>query len=118
MNQSRPHIKKTRESARQVVTAGAGLMSWGHWIPVPRLERRTLVPLVTAGPREEPETSALRGVRYVYGGELTELRSRLSGAWPDNKAPTDGWKTFQLRHQLFSLGEDFWIQNAGGENVY
>jgi uncharacterized protein YxjI len=29
-----------------------------------------------------------------------------------------GWTTFQLRRQLLALGEDFWIQNAQGENVY
>src|SRR5437879_13479480 len=32
--------------------------------------------------------------------------------------PENCWSTYHLRHQLFSLGEDFWIQNAGGENVY
>jgi len=31
---------------------------------------------------------------------------------------TSGWSTYQLRRQLFSIGEDFWIQNAQGENVY
>lgn len=36
----------------------------------------------------------------------------------ESKPLENGWTTFQLRHQLFSLGEDFWIQNAGGENVY
>jgi uncharacterized protein YxjI len=36
----------------------------------------------------------------------------------ENKQPENGWKTFQLRHQLFSLGEDFWIENSQGENVY
>ena len=36
----------------------------------------------------------------------------------ESKSLENGWTTFQLRHQLFSLGEDFWIQNAGGENVY
>jgi uncharacterized protein YxjI len=29
-----------------------------------------------------------------------------------------GWTTFQLRRQLLAFGEDFWIQNAQGENVY
>ena len=29
-----------------------------------------------------------------------------------------GWTTFQLRRQLFAIGEDFWIRNAQGENVY
>jgi len=29
-----------------------------------------------------------------------------------------GWTTYQLRRQLFSIGEDFWIQNAQGENVF
>ena len=37
---------------------------------------------------------------------------------PDNKPPDNGWSTFQLHHELFSLGEDFWIQNVRGENVY
>jgi uncharacterized protein YxjI len=31
---------------------------------------------------------------------------------------TNGWTTYQLRRQLLALGEDFWIQNAQGENVY
>ena len=30
----------------------------------------------------------------------------------------NGWTTYQLRRQLLALGEDFWIQNAQGENVY
>ncbi len=29
-----------------------------------------------------------------------------------------GWTTYQLRRQLLALGEDFWIQNAQGENVF
>jgi uncharacterized protein YxjI len=29
-----------------------------------------------------------------------------------------GWTTYQLRRQLLAFGEDFWIQNAQGENVY
>jgi uncharacterized protein YxjI len=29
-----------------------------------------------------------------------------------------GWTTFQLRRQLFAIGEDFWIRNAQGQNVY
>ncbi|HEV2216489.1 MAG TPA: LURP-one-related family protein [Candidatus Dormibacteraeota bacterium] len=29
-----------------------------------------------------------------------------------------GWTTYQLRRQLLSIGEDFWIQNAQGENIY
>ena len=29
-----------------------------------------------------------------------------------------GWTTFQLRRQLFAIGEDFWIRNAEGENAY
>ena len=29
-----------------------------------------------------------------------------------------GWTTYQLRRQLFSIGEDFWIQNAQGQNVF
>ena len=29
-----------------------------------------------------------------------------------------GWSTYQLRRQLFSNGEDFWVENAQGENVY
>ncbi|HKV86755.1 MAG TPA: LURP-one-related family protein [Candidatus Dormibacteraeota bacterium] len=29
-----------------------------------------------------------------------------------------GWSIFQLRRQMFSIGEDFWIQNDRGENVY
>jgi len=31
---------------------------------------------------------------------------------------TSGWSTYQLRRQLFSIGEDFWVQNAQGENAY
>src|SRR5260370_7205099 len=31
---------------------------------------------------------------------------------------TTGWTTYQLRRQIFSIGEDFWVQTAGGENVY
>ena len=31
---------------------------------------------------------------------------------------TAGWTTYQLRRQLLAVGEDFWIQNAQGENVY
>lgn len=30
----------------------------------------------------------------------------------------NGWATYQLRRQLLALGEDFWVQNAQGENVY
>jgi uncharacterized protein YxjI len=30
----------------------------------------------------------------------------------------NGWTTYQLRRQLISIGEDFWVQNAQGENVY
>ena len=33
-------------------------------------------------------------------------------------AVTAGWTTFQLRRQLLAIGEDFWVQNAQGENVY
>lgn len=29
-----------------------------------------------------------------------------------------GWTTYQLRRQLFSIGEDFWVKNAQGENVF
>ena len=29
-----------------------------------------------------------------------------------------GWTTYHLRRQLIAIGEDFWIQNAQGENVY
>lgn len=29
-----------------------------------------------------------------------------------------GWTVYQLRRQLFSIGEDFWVRNALGENVY
>jgi uncharacterized protein YxjI len=31
---------------------------------------------------------------------------------------TSGWTTYQLRRQIFSIGEDFWVQNSAGENVY
>jgi len=31
---------------------------------------------------------------------------------------TSGWSTYQLRRQLFSIGEDFWAQNTQDENVY
>ena len=30
----------------------------------------------------------------------------------------NGWTTYQLRRQLLAAGEDFWVQNAQGENVY
>jgi uncharacterized protein YxjI len=30
----------------------------------------------------------------------------------------DTWTRYQLRRQLFSIGEDFWIQNERGEAVY
>ena len=33
-------------------------------------------------------------------------------------AVTAGWTTYQLRRQLLAIGEDFWVQNAQGENVY
>lgn len=29
-----------------------------------------------------------------------------------------GWTTYQLRRQLLAIGEDFWVQNAQGQNVY
>ena len=29
-----------------------------------------------------------------------------------------GWTTYQLRRQLIAIGEDFWVQNAQGDNVY
>lgn len=29
-----------------------------------------------------------------------------------------GWATYQLRRQLLAIGEDFWIENGRGENVY
>lgn len=29
-----------------------------------------------------------------------------------------GWTTYQLRRQLLAIGEDFWVQNAQGENAY
>ena len=30
----------------------------------------------------------------------------------------DAWTRFQLRRQMFSIGEDFWIENDRGEAVY
>jgi uncharacterized protein YxjI len=30
----------------------------------------------------------------------------------------DTWTRYQLRRKLFSIGEDFWIQNERGEQVY
>ncbi len=30
----------------------------------------------------------------------------------------EGWTTYQLRQQIFSIGEDFWVQNDRGENVF
>lgn len=33
-------------------------------------------------------------------------------------AVSAGWTTYQLRRQLIAIGEDFWVQNAQGENVY
>lgn len=30
----------------------------------------------------------------------------------------DSWNRYLLRRQMFSIGEDFWIQNERGENVY
>lgn len=29
-----------------------------------------------------------------------------------------GWTTYQLRRQLFALGEDFWVKNAEGQDVF
>ena len=29
-----------------------------------------------------------------------------------------GWSTYQLRRRMFAIGEDFWIQNERGENVF
>lgn len=29
-----------------------------------------------------------------------------------------GWATYQLRRRMFTIGEDFWIQNERGENVF
>jgi uncharacterized protein YxjI len=29
-----------------------------------------------------------------------------------------GWATFQLRRRMFSIGEDFFVQNERGENVF
>ena len=29
-----------------------------------------------------------------------------------------GWTTFQLRRRMFSIGEDFFVQNERGENVF
>lgn len=29
-----------------------------------------------------------------------------------------GWTTYQLRRQLLALGEDFWVKNAQGEDVF
>src|SRR5260370_4117786 len=31
---------------------------------------------------------------------------------------TTGWTTYQFRRQILSIGEDFWVQTASGENVY
>jgi uncharacterized protein YxjI len=31
---------------------------------------------------------------------------------------TNGWVTYQLRRQLLAIGEDFWVSNAQGENVF
>ena len=30
----------------------------------------------------------------------------------------DSWNRYQLRRQMFSIGEDFWIENDRGEAVY
>src|SRR5260370_1591508 len=30
----------------------------------------------------------------------------------------DSWTRYQLRRKLFSIGEDFWIENDRGANVY
>ena len=29
-----------------------------------------------------------------------------------------GWTTYQLRRQLFAIGEDFWVKNAEGQDVF
>ncbi len=29
-----------------------------------------------------------------------------------------GWTTYQLRRQLLAIGEDFWVRDAQGENVF
>jgi uncharacterized protein YxjI len=30
----------------------------------------------------------------------------------------DGWSRYQLRRQIFAIGEDFWIENERGEQAY
>jgi uncharacterized protein YxjI len=35
-----------------------------------------------------------------------------------DEVAVSGWTTYQLRRQLLAIGEDFWIQNAQGQNVY
>ena len=32
--------------------------------------------------------------------------------------PSQSWSTYQLRRRMFTIGEDFWIQNGRGENVF
>lgn len=29
-----------------------------------------------------------------------------------------GWTTYRLRRQLFAIGEDFWVKNASGQDVF
>ncbi|HEY2599508.1 MAG TPA: LURP-one-related family protein [Candidatus Dormibacteraeota bacterium] len=31
---------------------------------------------------------------------------------------SDSWSRYKLQRQLFSIGEDFWIENGQGEQVY
>jgi uncharacterized protein YxjI len=36
----------------------------------------------------------------------------------EHRMSVDTWTRYQLRRKLFSIGEDFWIENDRGENVY
>jgi uncharacterized protein YxjI len=41
-----------------------------------------------------------------------------TGSTEEMTMSVDTWTRYQLRRKLFSIGEDFWIQNDRGEHVY
>ena len=46
------------------------------------------------------------------------ISSRPISAAPSTGMSDAGWSTYQLRRRTFTIGEDFWIQNERGENVF
>jgi len=43
------------------------------------------------------------------------MQAHESGSVPGGEASPD---VFQMRQQMFAIGDDFWIENAAGEQVY